>query len=750
MKPLTVALLFIAGILPSSVFAQLNYGGINANFGVDGDTRANAVKYGPASGLIPSDDWFSLSSSSYNIIDTTNASNYLNLLQSGSNISIVQRMSVPLYSKVNGRLWLDAVYGRDYVSTNPLADSTAFSSAAKNGENPASWLGGTTNFPDKDDLVDVFAHMRRDGSSVYDSLWLFTGVSVVGTTGSRYFDIELYKNSFSYNSTTRKFSSAGTDAGHTQWIFDASGNIIQTGDMIVAVNYTPGSAPVVDIRIWVSKTTYTTITPAFFNFGSNFDGATAAFGYASILTKAGATNFGTGIANYSATAAQDTTYATPWGTENSSKNWGMQYQSLQLVEVGLNLTRIGVDPALYTSTGLNACQSLFTNIFFASRSSNSFASNMQDFISPLPFLRNPVMDYSLQPDTLRCNHSVANIQIKNNSTTGYYTWQTMNGQISGSNSDSSQISINKPGTYIVSASPAMGCATARKDTVTILLDTFPPVATISSGIASNFSYLQLYGGDPNASNYSTPFGGSGGLLWNWSGPGGFTSTIQNPKNDTTWGTYQLIVTEKRNGCKDTALKTLSRLIFGILDNSNLNLTGVYKNQSVQLNWFDNMDNSASHYDISRSSDGTSFTTIGTIVNAESIQLTNNNAIRFTDPNPHSGDNYYQIKSTTQNGRILYSNIVKISVAAGPEQKFYLIQGQSAAGVSLACTMDGEYSAQLVTFSITGQKLGSKTVHLFKGFNIVEAPACHQMETRVLVVALLVNNQMVFTQKALLH
>ena len=74
----------------------------------------------------------------------------------------------------------------------------------------------------------------------------------------------------------------------------------------------------------------------------------------------------------------------------------------------------------------------------------------------------------------------------------------------------------------------------------------------------------MYGGDLAASNYATPFGGSQGLFWDWSGPGGFTSAIQNPTNDTTWGTYQLIVTEKRNGCKDTAFKTVSILDFGVL------------------------------------------------------------------------------------------------------------------------------------------------------------------------------------------
>ncbi len=107
-------------------------------------------------------------------------------------------------------------------------------------------------------------------------------------------------------------------------------------------------------------------------FGPNFDGATPAFGYASILSKSGGTDFGSGISNFSATPAQDTTYSTPWGTEQSTKNWGTQYLSLQLVEIGLNLTRIGLDPALYTANGLNPCVSMFSDIFFKSRSSNSF------------------------------------------------------------------------------------------------------------------------------------------------------------------------------------------------------------------------------------------------------------------------------------------------------------------------------------------------------------------------------------------
>src|SRR6185437_1228925 len=189
-------------LAPLHGYGQLNPGGIFANFGVDADTRTNWVKYGPVKGAISTDDWFAPSGVGNNVIDTSNAAVYRADLQGGLNVSFNKRMSTLLYSKVGGKLWLDAVYGRDFSAASTLKDSTTFTIASKNGDNPSNWVGGVSSFPNKNDLVDVYAHMRRDGTSVYDSLWFFTAVSTYGTVGSSYFDVELYKNSFTYSSAT--------------------------------------------------------------------------------------------------------------------------------------------------------------------------------------------------------------------------------------------------------------------------------------------------------------------------------------------------------------------------------------------------------------------------------------------------------------------------------------------------------------------------------------------------------------------
>ncbi|MFL5811052.1 MAG: hypothetical protein ACJ749_16140, partial [Flavisolibacter sp.] len=77
-------------------------------------------------------------------------------------------------------------------------------------------------------------------------------MSTAATNGDRYLDIELYKNDFYLNKTTNRFVSTGLSGGHSEWLFDAFGNVIQTGDVIIAITYPGGDAPEVEVRIWVN------------------------------------------------------------------------------------------------------------------------------------------------------------------------------------------------------------------------------------------------------------------------------------------------------------------------------------------------------------------------------------------------------------------------------------------------------------------------------------------------------------------
>ncbi|HLZ87516.1 MAG TPA: hypothetical protein VKQ52_09760 [Puia sp.] len=746
MKQYLTLVWLIIGLSPTCAIGQLNNGGLYSLFGVDADTRTNYLKYGIVTGSVTSDDWFAPSGAGNNVIDTSNAAFYKALLQSGNNASFSQRMSQLLYARVNGKLWLDAAYGRDYTAASTAKDSTVFTIAAKNGDDPNNWQGGVASTPAKNDLIDVYAHMRRDGLNIHDSLWFFTGIVAFGNAANSYYDVELYKKAFGFNPSTNSFSSAGTSGGHTEWLFDAAGNITQTGDVIVAVSFFPGSVPTIDVRIWVSQTTYNTwhggsSAPTYFNFGGAFSSTSGTYGYASIVSKAGTTAFGAGIANYSGTPAQDTTYATPWGSSSSSAGYESVYQSEQLIEVGLNLTRIGIDPALYAT--LNPCQSFFSEIFFASRSSASFSANLQDFVTPLTFLRQPVMDFAVQGDTLRCNHPTGTITLTDKSTAGYYSWQSIgSGNISGANSDSSQLSITKPGTYVVSASPAEGCPTSQVDTIVVPIDTFPPVATAFAGAGGPNIYL--YGGNAAASNYPTPFGGSQGLTWNWSGPQNFSSSQQNPVTDTAWGTYNLTVTEKRNGCTATASVPVLAAMFTTLQTDALQLEGHYTGQDVDLAWKDAVVRPGADYIVERSNGQGGFEPIGDVVASLSDSTDERATFSFTDNHPMDGNDLYRIKLQSADGSIFYSPTLAIGTGASSLRSVYLAANGSQPP-TLVVQSAQDRVGTIIEYDISGRILARRDTPFQSGTNTItlrEMP-----KGRVTVVALFSGDKLVWCQKA---
>ena len=295
-------LLSVLGVVFFSVIvsAQITTPIIKANFGVDADLRANYFNGFLQNG---NDDWFNNGAGTgFNVIDTTGAAaivaGYLSDASPWAKrmAPLYRSMSRPKFTVVNNRLWLDAIFVRDYHGN----DSTVFTAGSdKNGMSPADWTGGVQGIPDKNDILDVFMHVRRAGPTTTDSLWMFGGISLDNTTGNRYFDFELYQSDIYYDRATAKFYGYGPDAGHTSWQFDAAGNITKPGDIIFTGQYQSSTLTNIEARIWVHQSSLSMI-PTQFNWSGQFDGASAGavYGYASILPKtAGAFYTGLGSGN---------------------------------------------------------------------------------------------------------------------------------------------------------------------------------------------------------------------------------------------------------------------------------------------------------------------------------------------------------------------------------------------------------------------------------------------------------------------
>lgn len=473
--------------------------GVAANFEIDG----NLYSGDPSNDV---DDWF-LGPSGDGVIDETNIAYYYNLLQSGQNIAFDFDLDVPKYSSPTGYILYDAKYIRDHIKfSGSDGDSTTFT-GAKNGQSPEDWTpSGSGNVQGANDIVDAFIHMRRDGLTIQDSLWIDLAVTTLVTNGDHYFDFEIFNSDVSF--TGAGFINAGPDEGHDSWAFDASGEIIQTGDLIVGFAVSGGGITNFEVRIWTSRNTYLNTTPANFSWGPEFDGAknNSQWGYAQI--ELSSSNF-LAVTNVSPVAAP------PWGTHNSSSaNFTTIYPSANFAEVAVNLTSIGLNNFLSLPT-VNPCLSPFAKVMVKSRSSQSFTSALADFTPPVEFSASALIDsIPLELTQLYTCGQSAQLVPLNPVQGAYYEWTTTDGLFE----NGTQLSIGDtalailPGTYTLSAAPLAECTRA---TESITIDAHPCAVDDSFEIFqnSNTNTLDVLLNDYDHDNDINPFTiGVSGLL----------------------------------------------------------------------------------------------------------------------------------------------------------------------------------------------------------------------------------------------
>ena len=427
MKTFLRLLIFIGPLFSQ---AQITTPVVKANFGVDADLRANYFN-----GLITgsSDDWFNNGTAGTGryVIDTTGAAAIVAGYNSDVSpwtkrmASFYRGMSLPTFTIFNNRLWLDALFVRDYHGT----DTTVFTMASKNGESPAIWTPGIQSIPDKNDILDMFMHIRRAGPNTTDSLWMFGGISMDNVTGNRYFDFELYQTDINYDRVSQKFYGYGPDLGHTSWKFDAAGNVIKPGDIILTGAFQSSTLTNIEARIWVSQADWSTVVPASFNWSGLFDGGTpgAAYGYASITpNSSGAFYTGLGSANNAwsgpfGLVLQSNALQFSGGGPASTTNG--KYLADQFIEFSVNLTKLGLDPV--TTAGTDVCGTPFNRLVVKTRSSASFTADLKDFVAPTDLFLSPRAVAAADVPIFCDSIGVSVIQVQNPSASSSYTELTI-------------------------------------------------------------------------------------------------------------------------------------------------------------------------------------------------------------------------------------------------------------------------------------------------------------------------------------
>jgi hypothetical protein len=468
MKPLFF-LLFL--FLCTSLHAQYIYPVVNANFGADAELISNYCNNAQAH----SDDWFEDISNTVAkgqgtfIIDTTGAAaiaaRYA-IDPAYRKLPFYRPMRFPTYSLLSERLIIDGVFIRDYHGD----DSTTFAQGGnKNGMSPAEWSAPVAqSVPDKNDIEDMFVHVRRSGNSSSFDLWLFGGVTIIGTTGDRYFDFEMYQTDIFYDRLNRKFIGYGPDEGHTSWTFDTQGNVVKPGDIIFTAEYGTSGLNFIEARIWVNKNALN-ITPASFSWAKDsqgnfiYDGAAnnSQYVYAAIRPK-------TNINFYSGVQSSAGTWAGPFKFIDAGNNVHDNFTGGEFLEFSVNLTWLGLDST--TLWGNSSCNFPFKRVMAKTRTSTSFGSDLNDFVGPYPIFSVPSVDAQAELSILCPTKDISKINVLNPYSTSVYTWSTPDGNIVDDTQPTS-INVNKPGMYIVTQQLMSGCGAYAKDTVTITQDT---------------------------------------------------------------------------------------------------------------------------------------------------------------------------------------------------------------------------------------------------------------------------------------
>jgi len=394
-----------------------------ANFGVDGDLYANYNNF-PLSGI--QDDWWKndtlpgYAGPGIGVINTTaipaqgiiSALDFRALLLASShrNYTYVQRMAVPKFtprftSATGGWLLLDAVAARDNNAAGGNKDSSAFTSGAdKNGANPHTWSLGTQSVAQKLDLIDGGGHIRREFDlldTTKSDLWGFAFATTRNEDGDSHVDFEIFRENVQFLGSS--LTNLGPDSGHTAAshvnpaVDPANGNRVKKpGDLLVAIDYNNGGTnPIASVRVWINpndvygdgsgqtlagyNASVVNATSKPYLFTGVFDSGTDAspFGYAEIrpLDTTQCVLLWSIINNIDELAP-------PYGTLTGSQSKFTDTQpALTLVEVGLNFSAFGLD--IDPQTG--PCSILFGSLMIKSRSSQSFTSEMKDFMGPYEF-----------------------------------------------------------------------------------------------------------------------------------------------------------------------------------------------------------------------------------------------------------------------------------------------------------------------------------------------------------------------------
>ena len=148
--------------------------------------------------------------------------------------------------------------------------------------------------------------------------------------------------------------------------------------------------------------------------------------------------------------------------------------------------------------------------------------------------------------------------------------------------------------------------------------------------------------------------------------------------------------------------------FGVYDG------GVQINNSIALSWLTSSEQNNSHFNVERSSNGKSFTTIGQV--KSSGTSASSNKYNFTDNNPLSGVNYYRLNVVETTGKMVLSKVVTVDFSIKGSQKLMAYPNPTKSALDINYESNEDVSLNIQVLDMTGKVHLTKQIEGLKGDN----------------------------------
>jgi len=130
----------------------------------------------------------------------------------------------------------------------------------------------------------------------------------------------------------------------------------------------------------------------------------------------------------------------------------------------------------------------------------------------------------------------------------------------------------------------------------------------------------------------------------------------------------------------------------------LSLNAVFINDQVRINWKTTDEQQTSHFNVERSTDGVSFTSIGQIASANTP---GEHQYAFEDKVVQQGPAYYRIKQVDIDGRFNYSSIVKVILGGERTASLKVRNNPVQSDMVIAITLPEAQQTRLIVVNPAG-------------------------------------------------